>query len=276
MGGDDLLDGHEPLTIRQHEEARQQGRDLDPRHQRRDVRPLPHDHGEVQGEVGDVREGMGRIDRQRREHGEDPALEDLVEVGTVVVVELLPLREADPRHIEVGDEDVPEDAGATLRERLDARADLGELGLGREAVGRGRGGLDRELLVEGGDAHLEQLVDVLADDRDELGTLEHREGPVLGQGQDPVVEVDARELAVEEALCAGRPLRERRCVRLGRYQPAMPVRALDLRFRGLRFGGLRVVGFRSGRLRFCGVAFFGNLHTSHYPWIACRPLRILP
>src|SRR3546814_15759486 len=51
--------------------------------------------------------------------------------------------------------------------------------------------------------HLEELVEVLAEDGEELGPLEQRHLGVLGQRQDPGVEVEPGELAVQVARWLG-------------------------------------------------------------------------
>ncbi len=57
-----------------------------------------------------------------------------------------------------------------------------------------------DLVLEPGDAHLEELVEVLAEDGEELHPLEHRRSGLLGQSQHPCVEVEPGELAVQIAL----------------------------------------------------------------------------
>jgi hypothetical protein len=59
------------------------------------------------------------------------------------------------------------------------------------------------LLSETGDANLEELVQIAAEDRQELGPLEPRARIVRRESEDTFVEVESRQLAVEEAA-AGR------------------------------------------------------------------------
>ena len=54
------------------------------------------------------------------------------------------------------------------------------------------------------DTHLEELVEVGAEDREELRALEQRQRRVLGEREDPRVELEPGELAVEIAGRAGR------------------------------------------------------------------------
>ena len=61
-----------------------------------------------------------------------------------------------------------------------------------------------ELLLQARDAHLEELVEVAAEDREELRPLEQRERRVLGEREHARVELEQRQLAVEVAGRAGR------------------------------------------------------------------------
>ena len=86
-----------------------------------------------------------------------------------------------------------------------------------------------ELLHEARDPHLEELVEVLAEDGEELGPLEQRQVRVLGQGEHAVVEVEPRELAVQEPVGRIRQWRLtlRECdVRPGHRTMVLPVRGL--------------------------------------------------
>ena len=83
------------------------------------------------------------------------------------------------------------------RDQLEA---VGDLLLRRAAVGRDRVQLRADLLLEAADALLEELVDVRADDREELHALEQRDALVLGLVQHAPAEVEVGELAVEVEL----------------------------------------------------------------------------
>ena len=90
VGGDHLLERHEALAVGHHDEAGQQQRHLHPGEAALLGDRVAHDHGEVERQVGDVRERVTGVDGERREHREDALLEHLVEVLAVVVVELVP------------------------------------------------------------------------------------------------------------------------------------------------------------------------------------------
>ena len=97
------------------------------------------------------------------------------------------------------------------QQHVEPVADLDQL-LGRGApVGAGAADAGGHLVLQAGDPHLEELVEVLAEDRQELGPLEQRDAVVLGQRQDALVEVEPGQLAVAVPLrgasAAARPRR---------------------------------------------------------------------
>ena len=81
----------------------------------------------------------------------------------------------------------------------DPLADRLELLVRRHAVGGRRRDTGLHLLLEAGHPDLEELVEVLAVDRDELDPFEQRAGRVLREREHPRVELEPRELTVEEA-----------------------------------------------------------------------------
>ncbi len=221
VGRDDLLERHEPLAVGEHHEPRQRGRHLHPGEAPLLGEPVAHGDREVERQVGDVGEGVAGVDGQRREHREDAVLELLDQHLAVVLVEVVPARQ---HHAVVGQ------AGHDLAEEhlLEAGRQLGdpvadrEQLLGRRAtVGGGAGEPRRDLVLEAGDADLEELVEVLAEDGAELGPLEQRHRRVGRERQDPLVEVEPRELAVEEPLRA-----------VGRGRHHLPVGAREQPGRG--------------------------------------------
>ena len=90
-------------------------------------------------------------------------------------VELVPGGERDAGVLQRGRDLLGERGGLARHQLLDAGADRAELLDLVEAVGRRRAHADRELFFEPGDADLEELVDVAAEDREELGPFEQRD-----------------------------------------------------------------------------------------------------
>ena len=78
-----------------------------------------------------------------------------------------------------------------------ARDPLEHLG-GEQAVGAARVDPRLDLVVDAGDADHEELVEVGDEDRQELHALDQRQRLVLGELEHAVVEVEPRELAVDE------------------------------------------------------------------------------
>jgi len=82
---------------------------------------------------------------------------------------------------------------------------LAHLGGGRAPVEGPVADAGGHLVEQSGHPDLEELVEVLAEDGQELGPLEQGDGGVVDQGEDPLVEVEPRELAVDEPLGIGGP-----------------------------------------------------------------------
>ena len=132
---DHLLERDEPLAVGQPEEAGQQGRHLHPGEAFLAGRRVAHHDREVQREVRDVGERVGRVDRQRREHREDPLVEDAAEVLTVRLGQCRPVGEPDADLVERGCDLAVEERGQTLHHRLDPGTDRAQLLPGVEPIG---------------------------------------------------------------------------------------------------------------------------------------------
>ena len=79
-------------------------------------------------------------------------------------------------------------------------ADLAQLPLRRAAVRHDRADARLDLVLEARHAHLEELVQVAREDRDELQALEQRAGGVLRLREHAPRELQPGELAVQEAV----------------------------------------------------------------------------
>ena len=203
------------------EQARQDWRHLDPREAALAGLRVAQADRERQRQRRDVRERVARIDRERRQDREDLVEEALAQ-----------------RVVALGDRRVVDELDALLgerrggrprrspsgrrRARARARARRVELFLGGPAVGRA-GDLARlDLLLQAGDADLEELVEVAGEDGQELDPLEQRVALVARLVQDARVELEPRQLAVDVrerdlgARRRGADARRRRGVRVGR------------------------------------------------------------
>ncbi len=187
--------------IGQGDESVQDRRDLEHGVERPCVRLVRLDaQQQVQALVVHVRERVRRVDRQRGEHRVDLAVEEVIEVGVLIRVQLA--GRADP-------DAVLEELGAYLGvpdlihppdEVVGSSGDLDELGQGPHAVG-GRV-LRLEVLVDlrlqPGDADLEELVEVRRADRQEAQPLQQGIGGIPRLHQHAIVEVEPAQLAVDE------------------------------------------------------------------------------
>src|SRR5204863_504853 len=84
-------------------------------------------------------------------------------------------------------------------------ADLGEYVRRPAAVGPGLGQAELDLLLEPGDANLEELIEIRGDDGGEAQPLEQRHRLVGRLREHPPVELENLELAVEELRRGGNP-----------------------------------------------------------------------
>ena len=92
---------------------------------------------------------------------------------------------------------------AAAMQAIDALADLAQLRLRRAAVRRDRADAGLDLVLQPRDAHLEELVEIAREDRDELDALEQRARRVLRLRENAACKFEPRELAVQEAVRSG-------------------------------------------------------------------------
>ena len=204
VGADHLLQGHEPLAVGQHDEPGQQRRHLDPGEAALRGARVPDDHTEVEREGGDVREGVAGVDRQWGQHGEDATLELVGQPDPVLVVELGPAGEPDPDVGQLTADRAEEGLVGAGDEERGSSEDRLELLRSGHPVDAAPADTGRDTLLQPCDAHLEELVQVVAEDRKELHPLQQRGRRILGQSQHPSVEVEPRQLTVEVAALVGR------------------------------------------------------------------------
>ena len=205
---DDVLERHEAL-VAEGDEAAERGRHLDPCEVLLAGLGVADQHGHVQREPGDVGERVSRVDGERREDREDALLEEPLAELLLLAVEVVPPHQVDPvgrqrRHQVVAEE---------LRVPL---ALLGGAGPDRlEHVARHQPGrrpnrhAGRDPALEAGHADHEELVEVAGEERHRPHPLEQRQVVVLGQLEQPQVEAQPRQLAVEEPVVVLRQVLQR-------------------------------------------------------------------
>ena len=203
LGGDQLLDRQEASAAERHQTG-EDARHLESGETAVAGFGVGDVDGERQGEVGDVRERVSGVDGQRGEHGEHPLVVERVErdplgVGRVGVRDDVDALAAQRRH-----EQVEECRIEPLDEARDHVADRGELLGRRAAVDRHAVDAGDDLVLQCGDADLEELVEVRGGDGAELGALQQGDAGFGGQLEDPFVERDPAQFPAEEPFIGHR------------------------------------------------------------------------
>ena len=155
-----------------------------------------------QAHVGDERERMRRIDRQRRQDRKDPFHEAGLEPGAILVVERVDAEHVDADRAQAGAELLP-DALLVGEQGAGALRHRGELLRRRAAVGRALGERLAHLADQAGDPHRIELVEIAGADGQEADPLEQRIALVVGFLDHALVEIEPGELAVDEAVRRG-------------------------------------------------------------------------
>ena len=192
VGGDHLLDGHEPVAVGQGHEPGKQGGHLDPGDPLLVVGRIDDAQHQVEAEIRDVGERVALVDRQRRQDREDGSRVDLVEVVPVGVGQRVPVVDQDAGVAQERFDPVGEDTVLAGHQGRHAGSDGGQLLTGAETVGRAGPQAGRHLVLEPGHPHLEELVEALGEDGQELHPLEERLPLVVGQVEEPVGELGPR------------------------------------------------------------------------------------
>ena len=141
---------------------------------------------------------MRRVHRQRREHREDLGGEFLPDVRDVLGGEVLRGGDQrDPALRERRDDILGQDVAVLLLQLAHEGHDGRELFFRRHAVVGELADLGGDLLPEARDPHLEELVQVGAEDREELDPLEQRGAGILRLVEHPAVELEPGQLPID-------------------------------------------------------------------------------
>jgi len=194
--GDDVLERDVALTFDQRDEPREDGRHLDTREMLLLALWVADQNRQVQREMRDVWEGMAWVDGQRRQHREDLLPENRVQVAQLALGHLVGADKSNPRSGQGGRDLAIEQGDLALDKRLDPSPDRFQLIERRHAVRRRNSDRGQDLLFEPGHPNLEEVVEVLAEDGQELDPLEHREVGVLGHGELQFVEIEPGKLPI--------------------------------------------------------------------------------
>ena len=215
---DELLESDEALRprlgeVRQAHEALHPVRHPDQRIERAVVALAEERQRHSEAQVGDERERMGRVDGKWREHREDMVQEVVVEPLALGLRQLRGIDEDDA----VLEQLIPQLAPAALLvagELGDLGADARELLGRRQAVLRQRHDTGAHLAAQAGDAHHEELVEIIGRDGQEAQLLQKRVAFVGRFLQHPAVELEPGKFPVDETL--GRVAQRLDVNRLGR------------------------------------------------------------
>ena len=140
---------------------------------------------------------MAGVDREGGEDGEDVLAEGFSGPGEAGFIQCGDRAEKDVFLGEGREEGFVEQIVLVGDHALDPLTDGGEGFAGAEAVGPVGVAAVFQQLFEGGDADFEELVEVGADDGEELEPFQEGLGGILGLLEDPLVEFQPAELAVE-------------------------------------------------------------------------------
>lgn len=197
VGGDDVLDG----------DVAARGALQEPRQQRRHLHTgevlvardrVAHDDGQVQGQAGDVREGVRRVDRQRGQHGEDLVPEQGEQAGLLLLLQFTPADQVDALLREGGGDVLVVAGGVPGHELAGAGPDHLQHLAGLEAGGGAGGHAGGDTALQTGHPDHEELVQVAGEDREEVGPLQQGCARVLGEFEHALVERQPAALPVEE------------------------------------------------------------------------------
>ena len=185
-------------SFRRHRhEPRQRRGHLDAREARAAVLLLGKLDGEREREVRNEREGVGRVERERRQHRKDHALEVSRQLLAPLGLDRVPGQDAHALLGELGENVLGQGLRGEVQVAAHDLADRPELFDGGEPVrallGHGR----LELVVEARDADHEELVQVRMEDAEEFQPLQERPVRVEGLLEYPPVEGEPGDFPVE-------------------------------------------------------------------------------
>src|SRR5262249_47626524 len=153
------------------------------------------DDRQIEREVRDVRKRMRWVDGKRSQHRFDPLFVDLTQEGMVLFIQLLPRQKVDPHIGKVADVRL-EDGVALPNEDPNAFADHPKPLL-RALIHSFVSDAGLDLHLQAAHPHLEELVEIAAEDREELRPLENRQRPAVREVKHTCVEVEPGKLTVQ-------------------------------------------------------------------------------
>ena len=203
-----LLDQREPPLL-----ARQPDEPLDAlgdEHQRIDLGSVLSAQldNHRQGAIGNERERVRRVDRDRRQHRKQPIDEQLLQPNTVVAGQRLVVENGNAFRVQPLLQIGPA-ALLPLNQPCGDFGDRGQLLVRGQSVLALHRNAARSQFLEGGDPHHVELVEVAVGDRQESHPLEQRMARIARLLEHPFVEGEPGQLTVDISLPRAR--RNRRC-----------------------------------------------------------------
>ena len=167
---------------------------------------------EVQRLVEDARKRMRRIEPKRADHRQQLLLEVFREPLALARIPLRTPQETDALGLQRRDQLIIEGGVLLVDQFVRAHADLAQHLARGAVVGLGRGVDELGLLLEARHPHLDEFIEVGRGDAQEFQPLEQRHARVAGLRQHPLIELQQRQLSVDEQF--GR-IEARRAARVG-------------------------------------------------------------
>ena len=198
--GDHALERQQPAVRAGREEARQPFRHLHAGEALLAALRVAREHPEAEGQARDVREALPGADAERRQHGEDLAVEAVLEHAQLVGIEVAHRRDRDPLLRERGGERLLPELRLLRGQLEDALADACQRVPWRQPVDGPNRDPGRRLAHQPGHAHHEELVQVRGDEAAHLHALEQRQRVVGDEVEQPRVVLERRELPVQQAV----------------------------------------------------------------------------
>ncbi len=194
--GNHVFQPNEPLTIFKRQQTRQRRRHLDAREKRLPFR-IPHHQGQIQAEIRDVGEGTARVDPQWGEDRKDLCLEVGAQPIAISISKISIAKNLDAGGVQQRLQFFIEDPTLLLHHGEHDGAKLFELLGGGHAVRRQVDHAGLDLILQARDTDHEELVEIRAEDRQELDALEERMAGILHLLQHPAIELDPAQLPIE-------------------------------------------------------------------------------
>ncbi len=154
--------------------------------------------GEAEAKIGDERKGVRGIDGERRQYRKDLGHELLFEPSPVARQQVLRADDGDTGGAELGAQRAPRHL-LVAHQLTGPSVDRRELLRRRQAILARRGDLGEDVALETGDADHVEFIEVARRNRQESQPLEQGMPCIVGLAQNPLVEGEPREFAVDEA-----------------------------------------------------------------------------